>query len=189
LVISQQPTTIINETTKQIINQEINQNSRVDIDTKIIFKDNTPKPKPTPPVNNTKPKPGPVIVPVINDTKPEDTGGSNPFGEEEDQNCGGVACTDDEKEDYTLDDKDPGDYCNPCDKDPGDEGSQLPGNFGAIPMGPDQDEEEGKIDPKDEIGREPEPESEPEPEPEPEPESEPEEEEDNEEEDENDEGN
>jgi hypothetical protein len=46
LVISQQPTTIINETTKQIINQEINQNLRVDIDTKIIFKDDTPKPKP-----------------------------------------------------------------------------------------------------------------------------------------------
>jgi hypothetical protein len=38
LVINQQPTTIINETTKQIINQEINQNSRVDIDTRIIFK-------------------------------------------------------------------------------------------------------------------------------------------------------
>jgi hypothetical protein len=46
LVISQQPTTIINETTKQIINQEINQNSRVDIDTKIIFKDNTPETDP-----------------------------------------------------------------------------------------------------------------------------------------------
>ena len=44
LVISQQPTTIINETTKQIINQEINQNSRVDIDTRIIFK--------KPPVNS-----------------------------------------------------------------------------------------------------------------------------------------
>jgi hypothetical protein len=46
LVINQQLTTIINETTKQIINQEINQNSRVDIDTKIIFKDNRPKSKP-----------------------------------------------------------------------------------------------------------------------------------------------
>src|SRR5829696_9132111 len=46
LVINQQPTTIINETTKQIINQEINQNSRVDIDTKIIFKEYTPIPKP-----------------------------------------------------------------------------------------------------------------------------------------------
>src|SRR5215207_5273429 len=32
LVISQQPTTIINETTKNVINQEINQNTRVDID-------------------------------------------------------------------------------------------------------------------------------------------------------------
>jgi hypothetical protein len=46
LVINQQPTTIINETTKQIINQEINRNSRVDIDTKIIFKEDTPKSKP-----------------------------------------------------------------------------------------------------------------------------------------------
>jgi len=32
LVISQQPTTVINETTKNVINQEINQNTRVEID-------------------------------------------------------------------------------------------------------------------------------------------------------------
>lgn len=32
----------------------------------------------------------------------EDTGGSDPCGEEEDQNCGGVACTDNEKEDSWL---------------------------------------------------------------------------------------
>ena len=32
LVISQQPTTVINETIRNIINQEINQNTRVDID-------------------------------------------------------------------------------------------------------------------------------------------------------------
>jgi hypothetical protein len=37
LVISQQPTTVINETTKNVINQEINQNTRVDTD--IIIKD------------------------------------------------------------------------------------------------------------------------------------------------------
>lgn len=52
LVISQQPTTIINETTKQIINQDINQNTRVDIDIRIIFKEYK-KPKPPSP----KPKP------------------------------------------------------------------------------------------------------------------------------------
>jgi hypothetical protein len=51
LVISQQPTTIINETIKQVINQEINQNSRVDIDTKIIFKEKD-KPKQKPRSNN-----------------------------------------------------------------------------------------------------------------------------------------
>jgi hypothetical protein len=32
LVISQQPTTVINETTRNVINQEINQNTRVVID-------------------------------------------------------------------------------------------------------------------------------------------------------------
>ena len=39
LVISQQPTTVINETTKNIINQEINQNTRVDTDFKIVFRE------------------------------------------------------------------------------------------------------------------------------------------------------
>jgi hypothetical protein len=38
LVISQQPTIVINETIKNVINQEINQDTRIDIDTKIIFK-------------------------------------------------------------------------------------------------------------------------------------------------------
>ena len=58
LVVSQQPTTVINETTKQIINQEINQNTRVDVDTRIIF---PPVKKPgnsnstKPPVNDTEP--------------------------------------------------------------------------------------------------------------------------------------
>jgi hypothetical protein len=33
----------------------------------------------------------------------EDTGGSDPCGEEADQNCGGEACTDDEKEDSWVD--------------------------------------------------------------------------------------
>jgi hypothetical protein len=33
----------------------------------------------------------------------EDTGGLDPCGEEEDQNCGGEPCTDDEKEDSTID--------------------------------------------------------------------------------------
>jgi hypothetical protein len=37
LVISQQPTTVINETTKNVINQEISQNTRVDVDTRVIF--------------------------------------------------------------------------------------------------------------------------------------------------------
>ena len=39
LVISQQPTTIINETTRNVINQEINQNTRVDTDIRIVFRD------------------------------------------------------------------------------------------------------------------------------------------------------
>jgi hypothetical protein len=39
LVISQQPTTVINETTKNVINQEINQNTRVDRDFKIVFRE------------------------------------------------------------------------------------------------------------------------------------------------------
>ena len=39
LVISQQPTTIINEPTKNVINQEINQNTRVDTDVKVVFRD------------------------------------------------------------------------------------------------------------------------------------------------------
>lgn len=39
----------------------------------------------------------------------EDTGGSNPDGEESDQNCGGESCTDDEKEDsWTDEDEDGG---------------------------------------------------------------------------------
>lgn len=33
----------------------------------------------------------------------EDTGGSNPRGEEDDQSCGGESCSDDEKEDSTTD--------------------------------------------------------------------------------------
>jgi hypothetical protein len=37
------------------------------------------------------------------DSDCEDTGGSDPCGEEEDQNCGGEPCTDDEKEDSTID--------------------------------------------------------------------------------------
>jgi hypothetical protein len=214
LVINQQPTTIINETTKQIINQEINQNSRVDIDTRIIFKEVTSKSKPEPrmctqgmdvgslackagitveqycakyPQTEGCPEPespictpdGPPCPPCpegveagwcadederqdfdcgdegmeddprCKDGEPvngsEDTGGSNPNGEEEDQNCGGVACTDDEKNDYTLTDKD---YCSPCDRDPGagdytgpwlggiptssDDGSDGEGNEGIV---------------------------------------------------------
>ena len=43
LVISQQPTTIINETIKQVINQEINQNTRVDTDVKVVFKKKSDK--------------------------------------------------------------------------------------------------------------------------------------------------
>ena len=39
LVISQQPTTVINETTKKVINQEINQNTRVDTNFKIVFRE------------------------------------------------------------------------------------------------------------------------------------------------------
>jgi hypothetical protein len=39
LVISQQPTTVINETTKNVINQEINQNTRVDTDFKVVFRE------------------------------------------------------------------------------------------------------------------------------------------------------
>jgi hypothetical protein len=39
LVISQQPTTVINETTRDIINQEINQNTRVDTDVKVVFRE------------------------------------------------------------------------------------------------------------------------------------------------------
>lgn len=38
-----------------------------------------------------------------NSNDEEDTGGSNPEGEEEDQNCGGESCTDDEKEDSWTD--------------------------------------------------------------------------------------
>lgn len=37
------------------------------------------------------------------DSDCEDTGGSDPCGEEADQNCGGEACTDDEKEDSWVD--------------------------------------------------------------------------------------
>jgi hypothetical protein len=58
LVIGQQPTTIINETTKNVINQVINQNTRVDTDVKIVFRVKCPpgyerkgdecKPKPCP---------------------------------------------------------------------------------------------------------------------------------------------
>ena len=39
LVISQLPTTVINENTKQVINQEINQNTRVDTDFKVVFRE------------------------------------------------------------------------------------------------------------------------------------------------------
>ena len=52
LVVSQQPTTVINETTKQIINQEINQNTRGDIDGD---GDGRPPPPITPPIT---PPPG-----------------------------------------------------------------------------------------------------------------------------------
>jgi hypothetical protein len=43
LVIGQQPTTAINEITKNLINQEINQNTRVDTDYKIVFRDSGKK--------------------------------------------------------------------------------------------------------------------------------------------------
>jgi hypothetical protein len=39
LVIGQQPTTVISETTRNVINQEISQNTRVDVDTRVIFVD------------------------------------------------------------------------------------------------------------------------------------------------------
>src|ERR671922_1997799 len=39
LVISQQPTTVINEPIRNVINQEINQNTRVDTDVKVVFRD------------------------------------------------------------------------------------------------------------------------------------------------------
>jgi hypothetical protein len=58
LVISQRPTTVISETTRNVINQEINQNTRVDTDVKIVFRVKCPtgyerkgdecKPKPCP---------------------------------------------------------------------------------------------------------------------------------------------
>jgi hypothetical protein len=43
LVIGQQPTTAINEITQNLINQEINQNTRVDTDYKIVFRDSSKK--------------------------------------------------------------------------------------------------------------------------------------------------
>jgi hypothetical protein len=144
--------------------------------------------------------PGPSLggIPMLPDDC-VDPGGSDPCGEEEDQLCGGVPCTDDEKEDSYLTDirdteDDIGYKCDGSDvcDEPWDynNGSDGEGNSGIViddrvldtQTSEDEDEEEGKIDPKDEIGREPEPE--PDPEPEPEPESEPEEEEDNEEEEE-----
>ena len=81
LVISQQPTTIINETTRQIINQEINQNSRIDIDTKIIFKDDTPKQKP-------KPKPSPCYFdPSLDECKPKNGKCPPGLGFNDDDQC------------------------------------------------------------------------------------------------------
>src|SRR5215204_806277 len=62
LVISQQPTTVINETTKNVINQEINQNTRIDTDVKLVFRKPEPGPGPCPPgqVRNEK---GDCVVP------------------------------------------------------------------------------------------------------------------------------
>ncbi|HKG31688.1 MAG TPA: carboxypeptidase-like regulatory domain-containing protein [Nitrososphaeraceae archaeon] len=67
LVISQQPTTVINETTKNVINQEINQNTRIDTDIRIVFRD-----KPSPPPNPCKENPEDPDCQVDCELNPED---------------------------------------------------------------------------------------------------------------------
>lgn len=63
LVISQQPTIVIDETTRDVIDQEINQNVRVETNIVFIF---TPTPTPTP-----SPSPSPCYFdPSLDECKP-----------------------------------------------------------------------------------------------------------------------
>jgi predicted transcriptional regulator len=75
LVISQQPTIVINETIKQVINQEINQNTRVDTDVKVVFKKKNDKERVC------------LFTPSHPDCKPKDEKCPKGWAMNEDGNC------------------------------------------------------------------------------------------------------
>ena len=81
LVVSQQPTTVINETTRDVINQEINQNTRVDTD--IIIKD-VFKPKTKKVVDKERIC---LFTPNHPDCKPKDAKCPKGWGMNEDEHC------------------------------------------------------------------------------------------------------
>ena len=140
LVISQQPTTIINETTKNIINQEINQNTRVDTHVRIIFRPSPPPGCPPGQVRNEEGDCGPPP----GDGCPEGTTGTPP-------DCTPIEPPGDcpDGEDCPPGEIPPGDCpegeeCPPPPEEGGGEGQELPlPIFGGSSDGGDEDDTGG----------------------------------------------